>query len=315
MRLSGPLSVLIEVNSLCQLCCRYCSAQPFNGSQLPKERTISLIQELGKFPVWATTFSGGEPLLHPHILTFVESSFHAGIRPTINTNGLKLLDPQTLKGWVQLKEHNIEFTLSISIDSPYSQDNDSARGRGVDVIRAIHAALREGLDVTLSTVVHKGNLGSAMLIPEAFPEVRQVHFSPVVARHLHPAIAADLAVGDDDMEKFWQGAARLQHKLGQSRILLPFRVPSEEGDRAIVHREHTTCFCGFTSCIIDSQFNVYPCDWARVPSVWMGSIATNSLRSIWKGQRADCMRALALTERLCLMEAQQTMPLEAVATT
>lgn len=304
MRLSGPLSVLIEVNSVCQLRCRYCSAAPFNGSQMPLERAVALIEELGKFPVWAITFSGGEPLLHPHILTIVRASYEAGIRPTINTNGLKLLDQATMDGWVALKKQGVEFTLSISLDSPHPLHNNSARGRGDEVIAAIDAATQEGLDFTLSTVVHKRNLSSALSIPEAFPKVRQFRYSPAVTRHLDESVAADLQVEDSLMERFWEEAAELQQRLGEARILLPIRKTSKDSETAIMQKEHDTCYCGFTSCVIDSQFNVYPCDWARAPLVRMGNLEHNTLRSIWTSKRADQIRSLGSATRLCLMKAQ-----------
>jgi len=304
MRLSGPLSVLVEVNSVCQLRCRYCSAAPFNGTQMPRERALTLIKELGKFPVWAITFSGGEPLLHPHILTFVRACFQAGICPTINTNGLKLLDPASLDSWVALKAEGVEFTLSISLDSPDPGANDSARGRGPEVVQAIKAATQEGLDITLSAVVHRQNLSSALSIPDAFPQVRQFRFSPAVTRHLAESAAADLQVEDHLMERFWQEASTLREKLGEARILLPMRNPGPDGETVVVRQEHNTCYCGFTSCVIDSQLNVYPCDWARSPLVKMGNLMHNSLESVWTSKEADQVRSLGSTTRLCLIKKQ-----------
>jgi MoaA/NifB/PqqE/SkfB family radical SAM enzyme len=302
MRLSGPLSVLLEVNSSCQLNCRYCSAAPFDGSFLPKDRAVSLIQELGDFPVWAITLSGGEPLLHPHILTLVEACYQAGISPIINTNGLRLLDRKMLDAWVDLKSKNVEFTFSISIDSCKPADNDWARGRGDSVVSAIHAALQEGLDVTLSTVVHKGNLESALMIPEAFPAARQVRYSQVVCRHLDSTTAADLEVDAENMLSFWYRALALQRQLGEERILLPFRQDFEKDQAPLVQKEHAKCFCGFTSCVIDSHFNIYPCDWARTSHTKMGNVAVSSLRAVWASDAAENMRSLASSTRLCQLK-------------
>jgi MoaA/NifB/PqqE/SkfB family radical SAM enzyme len=302
MRLSGPLSVLVEVNSACQLRCRYCSAAPFNGSSMPLEPGLAVVKELGSFPVWAITFSGGEPLLHPHIFDFVQASSACSIRPTVNTNGLKLLDEAMLKGLVALQSEGVEFTLSISIDSPEPSLNDSARGRGAEVIEAIRAAVAAGLDVTLSAVVHKQNLDSALLIPEAFPQVRQFRYSPSVTRHLAADVAGKLKVEDELMEQFWQKAAELQKELGEARVLLPFRQTGQEGEAAVIRKEHKTCYCGFTSCVIDSQFNVYPCDWARSPLVKMGNLRQDSLRKIWASKEAEQVRALGSSTRLCQMD-------------
>ncbi|MBZ0188699.1 MAG: SPASM domain-containing protein, partial [Candidatus Obscuribacterales bacterium] len=198
----------------------------------------------------------------------------------------------------------VEFTLSISLDSPHPLNNDSARGRGEEVIAAIKAATREGLDVTLSAVVHKQNLTSALSLPAAFPELRQFRYSPVVTRHLDDCVAADLQVEESLMERFWQEAADLQQRLGEARILLPIRKTCKDRETSVMQKEHDTCYCGFTSCVIDSQFNLYPCDWARTPLVKMGNLELNTIESIWTSKQADQIRTLGSRTRLCLMEAQ-----------
>ncbi len=205
-----------------------------------------------------------------------------------------------MDGWVALKKQGVEFTLSISLDSSHPLQNDSARGRGDEVIAAINAATREGLDVTLSAVVHKQNLNTALSIPEEFPEVRQFRYSPVVTRHLDNSVATELQVEDSVMERFWQEATELQQRLGETRILLPVRKTCKDSETAVMQKDHDTCYCGFTSCVIDSQLNVYPCDWARLPLVKMGNLERNSLASIWTSKQADQIRTLGSATRLCL---------------
>ncbi len=298
--LSGPLSVLLEINSKCQLQCQYCSAAPFNGSQWSLARAITLIEELGKFPVWAITISGGEPLLYPHLLTLIETCFKAGIRPIINTNGLKLLDDTILQGLISLKDKGVEFTLSLSLDSPIPKENDCFRSRGLEVMAAIDKAIATGLDLTLSTVVHKGNLHSALQIPEVFHRIRQFRYSAVVVKHLSTNTASKLLVEDKEMQHFWQEASKLQHKYTESRILLPFRVNSSQVPDTHINNIQKNCYCGFTSCVIDSCFNVYPCDWARTETVKMGNVENHSLKDVWLSQQSETVRALSQTKHLCL---------------
>ncbi len=297
--LSGPLSVLLEINSLCQLRCQYCSAAPFNGSQWPLPRAITLIEELGKFPVWALTISGGEPLLYPHLSELIEACFNVGIRPVINTNGLKLLDDKTFEGLVDLKDRGIEFTLSLSLDSAIPEENDFGRGRGLEVVEAIHRASVNGLDLTLSTVVHKGNLHSALKIPEVFDKIRQFRYSAVVVKHLSTNVASRLLACDEDMQNFWHKASQLQQEYSQSRILLPFRVDSQQVPDTHIAKVQGKCFCGFTSCVIDSCFNVYPCDWARTEIVKMGNVENRSLKDVWLSKQSESVRSQAQTKHLC----------------
>ncbi|MBL4963931.1 radical SAM protein [Bacillus halotolerans] len=294
--LSGPMSVLIDVNSYCQLRCRYCSSMPFDGSLLEAERVISLLKELGEFPIWSLTFSGGEPFLHPNMIDFIEASWQSGLVPSINTNGLKLLNGKLLQRLVKLHNKGIKFTLNISLDSNDPIDNDTARGKGKDVNKAIKIAISNGLQVDINSTIHSGNINSALNLIDEYPGVKQFRFTPVIPTHSSLTSGMNLVVEEKRMEKFWQKALKLQDELGEDKIRLPFQ---RDKKKALMDCKQNHCFCGITTCFIDSYFDVYPCNWSKIKDNKMGNVKNTSLKSIWNSTRAIEIREKGQKARLC----------------
>jgi radical SAM protein with 4Fe4S-binding SPASM domain len=108
--------------------------------------------------------SGGEPLIHSafqKINTILPEFF---LRKVLFTNGL-LLDRQRLKGL------NVD-EIQISIDG-LEDAHDSLRGKGTfkPAIRAVKAALDAGFEVSVSTMVHPGNLQDFDAMENLFKEM------------------------------------------------------------------------------------------------------------------------------------------------
>jgi MoaA/NifB/PqqE/SkfB family radical SAM enzyme len=299
VQVRAPLDILFDVNSVCQLRCRYCSAMPFDGSQAPRERTLALLEEMGALGVWNLTFSGGEPLLHPHILEFIQKAFEGGIRPRVNTNGLKLLDGELLDNLLRLQEHGVLFDLWVSLDSADPAANDRGRGRGIEVSRAIRTALQKGLRVGVAAVVHKGSLQSALDLRAAYPDVQAFSFFPMVATWAARERARDLETDREEMRRFWQAASVLQaEQSDRCTITLPFRRDGA-AEQSWMRTHHRTCYCGFVKAYIDSHLTLYPCSYTRAPGLCLGDLNVMTIAEAWNGAEAARIRARAQSSRLC----------------
>lgn len=299
MLLSAPLTVLFDINSYCQLRCRYCSSMPFNGTEAPTERTVELIKEFGQMNVWYLNFSGGEPFLHPGIMEFIETASSCGIETSINTNGLRLLEDAVLKDLLRLKTAGSKFILSISLDSPDPAANDSARGRGKEVIEAIHRAIDSGLDIKVASVVHSETVDTALDIIETFKGARAYSFFPMINTWAVEKKGQDLLADKEKMGEFWKHASELQENCGKGTIILPFREGNPSGEKEEITNNHNGCFCGFSKCFIDSDLNMYPCDVSRVDTYCFGNLNNSSLRFLWNGDKADVIRSIGKANRLC----------------
>ena len=136
---SRPREVMVEVTRRCNLSCLYCFREMLSpGSLIDMEPQIfyRLLDEAVASGVTKFAFTGwGEPLVHPHILDFIESAKESGIEVLLNTNGffLKEFGDDLVRLGVD--------ELVISIDS---DDEDIYRNirRGGDLTRIV-----EGLEV------------------------------------------------------------------------------------------------------------------------------------------------------------------------
>src|SRR4051812_41287439 len=109
-----PLLVQLVVTRRCNLACGYCheydsASQPVDTSLL--ERRVHPAGELGTLVV---TLTGGEPLLHPQLDTFVARVASRGMVCTLISNGY-LLTREWIErlnkaglSWLQMSVDNIE---------------------------------------------------------------------------------------------------------------------------------------------------------------------------------------------------------------
>ncbi|HRQ37839.1 MAG TPA: radical SAM protein [Chloroflexota bacterium] len=114
----APEQITIIVTDICNLRCKMCqyaySDSP--GYQLNQAGHMSLqlfakiIDELDGFPI--LSFTGGEPLLHPHIGKFISQAKNRGLVTTLTTNGWMLS-----KRVEELCQAGLDV-LVVSVDGP-----------------------------------------------------------------------------------------------------------------------------------------------------------------------------------------------------
>ncbi|TME75312.1 MAG: radical SAM protein [Chloroflexi bacterium] len=293
--LSAPFSILLDVNSLCQLRCKYCSSMPFLGTSIPVDRCCEVLDELGQLGVCYVTFSGGEPLLHRDWKRMALRAVRAGLRVGVNTNGIVLASAGAAIAR-ELGDVAPLLDMRISLDSALDEANDAARGRCVDVKDGIDVALRSGFSVTLSGVVHKANLhNAASVIAAYYPRVTAFSFFRVLptARE-YP----ELLLTDEEFAAFCERIQALRAKYPKLELQLPVRqvLRAEAGTLA---EEVRHCYCGFTKAYIDPQLDVYPCTYSRVARYRLGNLAARSFADVWRSPEAAAVRAAAEAEPLC----------------
>mgnify|MGYP006301741529 CR=1 FL=1 len=112
------------VTTRCNSRCRTCSIwrdPSYNCSESILESKVQLLYQLKQLGFLSIDFTGGEPLLYPHLPDLLKQARNLGIMTWVTTNGL-LYKKQALalKGLVS--------QLSFSLDSPISEINDRIRG-------------------------------------------------------------------------------------------------------------------------------------------------------------------------------------------
>jgi len=150
-------NVSFETTRKCNLRCKHCYSD--SGNRLDDELTVEeikqLIDQLANMGVLAITFTGGEPLMHPHIFELMEYAKKKPLTLLLFTNAT-LITPEVVE---KLKELQV-YKVNVSIDGPDSKTHDQFRGvKGafVKTIRGVNLLQKAGIIVQASISVTKVN--------------------------------------------------------------------------------------------------------------------------------------------------------------
>jgi MoaA/NifB/PqqE/SkfB family radical SAM enzyme len=122
----GPGLVQIAVTNACNARCRFCSFPLVPAGDTVMADPVRLLQGLASLRRRGScyvTFTGGEPLLYPHLLRALAQARDLGLRTILITNGA-LLTPRLLK---ELQKAGLDC-LIVSIDAASAARHDEHRG-------------------------------------------------------------------------------------------------------------------------------------------------------------------------------------------
>jgi len=149
--------VVWNVTRRCNLKCVHCYAQATATApegELSLDQGLALLNDRKAFGVPVVLFSGGEPLMHPNLLTLVEHAVTLGMRAVISTNGT-LID-RDMAG--RLKHFGLSY-VGISLDG-VEATHDRFRGQA-GAFAAAMAGVRHcqeaGIKVGLRFTINKHN--------------------------------------------------------------------------------------------------------------------------------------------------------------
>ena len=143
--------LLLNITERCNLQCRHCFAgEPGEGS-MPVEDVISVAEEFEAMQGLRLMVSGGEPLLHPDFWEINDRLAEMDLRVILLTNGT-LIDAAAAR---RLRAQEVQ----VSLDG-LGGSHDLIRGpgsfqRSAGAVRLLRQA---GLDVSVATMIHSGNL-------------------------------------------------------------------------------------------------------------------------------------------------------------
>ena len=142
----------LDINGICNLACGFCY-QDLDGQALSKEAIFRLVDAHPSARV--VNIGGGEPFLHPDILTIIEGIAlrerlaHVSTNATVLPNGLLDLDAKVRE------RTRIQASINAATRETY------ARVTGHDLFARVLAnvdRLREAYAVTLSAVLYQENI-------------------------------------------------------------------------------------------------------------------------------------------------------------
>ena len=166
----GERNIFFHVLTACNLACRHCYINPTqHGTAMVERDTMLRWLELFYKPDKENNLIllGGEPTMHPELLTAVRHANRLGYRSvTIDTNGFLFHD---------LLDHltPAEAVLSFSLDGPSPEVNDPIRGEGVfkTCTANLQRAVAKGFEVSLIYTVSRLNLAHLHRMPALLAEL------------------------------------------------------------------------------------------------------------------------------------------------
>jgi radical SAM protein with 4Fe4S-binding SPASM domain len=141
----------LQITNKCNLKCKHCFIGDNSSSELSVSQIRNILKELEEMQGLRVLITGGEPLTHSRFKGINDMLPEFFLRKVLFTNGL-LLNKKLLE------KLNVD-EIQVSIDG-LENAHDSLRGKGTfrSAIKAVSRALDSNFEVSISTMVHPGNL-------------------------------------------------------------------------------------------------------------------------------------------------------------
>ncbi len=153
-----PVEGVFAVTNRCNMRCIYCyrSAGEAVNNELTTEELLNLIDQSGEMGIVRGFITGGEPFLHPDIITIINRLITNGIFPYISTNGV-LVSPDIVS---KLKDMGVKI-VQISLDAVSPNVFEEMVGSNIDeriVENAIALLVEAGIIVAVKAVITRLNV-------------------------------------------------------------------------------------------------------------------------------------------------------------
>ncbi len=284
-------NVSLETTRHCNLRCRHCYSNA--GTPLKNELTVeeikALIDQLSETGALSMIFTGGEPLLHPHIFELMEYARKKPLTVFLFTNGT-LITPEVVQ---KLKELHI-FWVSISIDGPDPETHDAFRGQKgafLKTIRAVNLLREAGIDVHAHVSVTKLNYKKMWQILHVIKDLRINEFKIL-------PITYSGRPGDGEGDGETQIFVTPQEFREVMETMREFEIKElgKKKEEFRYSRKLENCGIGSGSLAIKCNGTVVPCP-EFGEDVSLGNIREQSVAEIWNDSPLlNRLRALSVYE-------------------
>jgi radical SAM protein with 4Fe4S-binding SPASM domain len=154
----------MQISDACNLRCKHCYIQDNSGNELSLTQIRTALTEFEEMQGLRVLITGGEPLLHNKFGELNEMLPDFLLRKVLFTNGVLL-------GKEHIKTLKVD-ELQVSIDG-LEHAHDAVRGNGTfkRTMAAVKQALDAGFAVSVSTMVHQGNLSDFDAMEHLFKDM------------------------------------------------------------------------------------------------------------------------------------------------
>lgn len=220
--LAAPLYVAWQITNECNLACLHCIEESGPGKaftdELDRDGALAVVDQLMDNEVPYLSFSGGEPMLHPHFFEMVERVTSRGSQLKIETNGHYL----TPDNCARLRDLEVK-AVQVSLDGATSATFGRMRVRGEfdRTIAGIRNLVDAGVAVEVNFSPARFNIHEAGRIVDLAHELGASSFYSGRTMFTGNAVKAwrHLEVGDADYARYFATlAAKRDEYRGRMRV-------------------------------------------------------------------------------------------------
>lgn len=286
---SSPDTVFFEITRSCNLNCTNC----FNNSgkmlrgELTRDQQMIIIMDLKKTGVQEIDFTGGEPLIVPHIYELLSLSSALGMRNYIGTNAT-LVSKIVAK---KLAEAGLDLAV-VSVDG-LGPVHDATRGKGSfkRTMSGIKKLIRAGIDVNVNMVVKRSNMANVKELVCYFYQMG----IPVFLRRLVPTgRASGEASGMLSKSEYHKLEEDLKLYLGDGKLVRGHYL-NESRDRIVprinISFPRPTCSAGTRGMVILPDGRVQTCG-------FLGPLGENPVGRVPREPFARIWRRLLISDHI-----------------
>lgn len=149
--LGAPLYVAWQITNECNLACLHCIEESGPGKafkdELSKEQVFEVLRQLVEAQVPYMSFSGGEPMVHPHFFEMVEYVCKNGVQLKVETNGHYLTEDNCKR----LKDLGVK-AVQVSMDGGSKETFNKMRvhGNWDTMIQGVNNLRKRGIPIEIN---------------------------------------------------------------------------------------------------------------------------------------------------------------------
>jgi SynChlorMet cassette radical SAM/SPASM protein ScmE len=289
-----PRLVDIAITGKCNLSCKICyyADEMVALNDLPTSQWLDFIDELGKLNVIQVLLTGGEPMSHPDILTFIDAVVKNRMCFNIYSNGM-LFNNENARYIKDTGRCNLIF---VSIDGSCPEVHDKIRGEGsfVKTVRGIQILHDVGLPVNVRVTINRINHKDLPNIIKFLCEdlnVKNVCTNETFPRGSYQGNIDDIYLTREERLAVAQTCLEFAEKYpsltnayeGPMSLLRKFKQINEDqwtpAEGAHTGGTLSTCKCSFNSLAVLHDGKIVPCH--QLPHIVLGQVGVDSVKKVW----------------------------------
>lgn len=285
--LSEPYEAILLISERCNLQCQYCfRGGGHNVRDISTDDWIKIINDMGSIKINRCMVSGGEPTLHPGIVSIIDALLKNDIFPYLATNGT-LLTPQMVN---DLKHVGLKYT-QVSLDTVNDELFSHITGANClePVMTGIKTLVNAGIATGVKAVITNYN---APDIINLIDFCHHVGVSRVTFDLYSPSYMGGkntkLFLMQEQHESLVKTILEQREKYKGKMDISPYkRIPRWKNADSIIQ-----CGAFLGSLTINAEGETIVCDQFDDSRLRPGNVLKNSIMDVWNSENMKRVREL-----------------------